>query len=174
MPYLGRLGGTSHVPALPTGPTFWSSTHWDGLCSCVTALTLQAVQLPSVAAVPCPGMDCRPVTMGSHNTSDLVRSTCCQSSMISACRYHLFSFHRCCFLDQTLLVMQVCLLTRGLNQQGQQPLTDTAGPPLPEACRLRPMTWHHDHKRSCQATGNNNPGTSFSAITKKLTSLPAA
>ncbi len=53
-----------------------------------------------------------------------------------------------------------------LNQPGQLPLTDTAGPPLPEACRL--MTWRQDRTRSCQATGNNNPGTSFSAIAKKL------
>ena len=35
-------------------------------------------------------------------------------------------------------------------------------PQLPEVCRL--MTW----VRSCQETGNNNPGTSFSAIAKKL------
>ncbi len=32
----------------------------------------------------------------------------------------------------------------------------------------RLMTWHHDRTMSCQATGNNNPGTSFSAIAKKL------
>ncbi len=49
---------------------------------------------------------------------------------------------------------------------GQQPNTDTAGPQLPEACRL--MTWHHGRTRSCQTTGNNNPSTSFSAIAKKL------
>ncbi len=55
-----------------------------------------------------------------------------------------------------LVVMQVCSRARG---QGQRPLTDTAGP---EACRL--MTW----VRSCQATGNNNPSTSISAIAKKL------
>ncbi len=48
-------------------------------------------------------------------------------------------------------------------------LTDTVGPQLPEACWL--MTWHHDHTRSCQATGNDNPGTSFSAIAKKLESI---
>ncbi len=58
-----------------------------------------------------------------------------------------------------LVVMQVCSRARG---QSQRPLTDTAGPQLPEACRL--MTW----VRSCQATGNNNPSTSFSAIAKKL------
>jgi hypothetical protein len=51
-----------------------------------------------------------------------------------------------------------------LNQPGQRPLTDTARPQLPEACRL--MTWHHDRTRSCQATGNNNAGTSFSALQK--------
>ncbi len=67
----------------------------------------------------------------------------------------------------TLLVTQVCSRARGLNQSVQRPLTDTAarGSQLPasEACRL--MTWHHDSTRSCQATGNNNPGTSFSAGT---------
>jgi hypothetical protein len=30
------------------------------------------------------------------------------------------------------------------------------------------MTWHHDRTRLCQATGNKNPGTSFSAIAKKI------
>jgi hypothetical protein len=30
------------------------------------------------------------------------------------------------------------------------------------------MAWHYDRMRSCQATGNNNPDTSFSAIAKKL------
>ena len=59
-----------------------------------------------------------------------------------------------------LVVMQVC--SRWARGPGQRPLTDTAGPQLPEVCRL--MTW----VRSCQATGNNNPGTSFSAIAKKL------
>jgi hypothetical protein len=42
----------------------------------------------------------------------------------------------------------------------------TWGTQLPEACRL--MTWRQDHTRSCQARGNNNPGTSFSAIAKKM------
>ncbi len=54
----------------------------------------------------------------------------------------------------------------GLNQQGQLPLTDTAWAQLPEACRL--MTWRQDCTRSCQATGNNNPGTSFNAIAIKI------
>jgi hypothetical protein len=29
------------------------------------------------------------------------------------------------------------------------------------------MTWREDRTRSCQVTGNNNHGTSFSAIAKK-------
>jgi hypothetical protein len=29
------------------------------------------------------------------------------------------------------------------------------------------MTWRQDRTRSCQATGNNNPGISFSAIAKQ-------
>jgi hypothetical protein len=29
------------------------------------------------------------------------------------------------------------------------------------------MTWRQDRMRSCQATGNNNPGISFSAIAKR-------
>jgi hypothetical protein len=66
----------------------------------------------------------------------------------------------------TLLVTQVCSRARGLNQPGQRPPTDTAGPQLPEACRL--MIWRQDRTRSCKARGNNNPGTSFSAIAKKL------
>jgi hypothetical protein len=48
--------------------------------------------------------------------------------------------------------------------------TDTVEPQLPEACRL--LTWHHDRMRSCQATGNNNPGTSLSAIAKTKKILP--
>jgi hypothetical protein len=33
------------------------------------------------------------------------------------------------------------------------------------------MTWYHDCSGSCQATGNNNTGTSLSAIEKKLKSI---
>ena len=75
--------------------------------------------------------------------------------MLSAC--HLYSAQT---VTLQLVVMQVC--SRWARGPGQRPLTDTAGPQLPEVCRL--MTW----VRSCQATGNNNPGTSFSAIAKKL------
>ena len=40
---------------------------------------------------------------------------------------------------------------------------------LGHSCRL--MTWRQDRKRSCQAKGNNNPGTSFSVIAKKSKSI---
>jgi hypothetical protein len=33
------------------------------------------------------------------------------------------------------------------------------------------MTWRQDRTRSCQATGNNNLGTSFSAIAKKIANI---
>ncbi len=95
-----------------------------------------------------------------HNTSDLV-----MMHMMSV--EYAFSLSWVFCLDPagdaSVLMGHGAL---GLNQPGNRPLTDTAGPQLPEACRL--MTWRQDRTRSCQATGNNNPGTPFSAIAKKL------
>ncbi len=53
-------------------------------------------------------------------------------------------------------------LARGLNQPAATLILQGHS----YACRL--MTWHHDSMISCQATGNYNPGTAFSAIAKNI------
>ncbi len=133
----GAAGRIGHVPAPPTGPASWSSTRLDGLysSSCMTVLTPfpAGVQVPSVAAVARPWYVLpRPAGHGGQSWFQVIAvlviwwwSTWCQSSMLSACHWYSAS---------TLLVTQVCSLSESLNQQGQRPLTDTAGPQLPEAC----------------------------------------
>jgi hypothetical protein len=64
------------------------------------------------------------------------------------------------------LSLVVCLDSTSDTSVFMGPGAEPAGPQLSEACRL--MTWCQYRKSSCQAKGNSNPGTSFSAIEKKL------
>ncbi len=164
----GAAGCTSHfslaAQGTPTGPASWSSTYLDGLYSWLTVLTPfpAEVQLPSIAAVAWPW--CRlpagrwAVLIPSYgNTSDLV-----MFHMMSV--EYAFSLSLVFCLDSASDI-SVFGGQGGLNQPGQRPLTATDW--LCWATAACGLQTDDLASRSCQAAGNNTPGTSFSAIAKK-------
>jgi hypothetical protein len=144
-------GGWAHRPHLrytgSPGPAdgsnlrAWSSTRLDGLYFCETVLTPfpAGAQLPSVAAVALPwygvlwtaGRSCWAVLISSYRTSST--SDLAMIHMMSV--KYAFSLSLVFCLDSASDA--VCSQARGLNQPGQGPLTDTAGPHCRHSCLTR-------------------------------------
>ncbi len=91
----GAAGRTSHVTLAaqgpPTGPASWSSTHLDGLYSCVTGPFL--LEISCLLLLQWPGG--LPAGHGWQSWFQVIVilviwrwSTWCQSSMLSACHWY--------------------------------------------------------------------------------------